>query len=107
MAEVESLAADIKEKLYPFDNITLADKDAVYALYARYSALSDYDKTLLEETDVEGLIRAKTQVDNLTVAVWVSVAAVVVIAVLTTFVVLHVRARRKKRAEEKMPESEE
>lgn len=107
MAEVESLAADIKEKLYPFDNITLADKDAVYALYARYSALSDYDKTLLEETDVEGLIRAKTQVDNLTVAVWVSVASVVVIAVLTTFVVLHVRARRKKRAEEKMPESEE
>lgn len=106
-AEIDSLAADIKEKLYPFDNISLADKDTVYALYARYAALSDYDKTLLEATDVEGLIRAKTQVDNLTVAVWVSVVAVVVIAALAAFIVLHVRARRKKRAAEKMPESEE
>lgn len=105
--EIGSLAADIKEKLYPFDSISLADKDTVYALYARYAALSDYDKTLLEATDVEGLIRAKTQVDNLTVAVWVSAAAVAVIAALAAFIVLHVRARRKKRAAEKMPESEE
>lgn len=106
-SEIASLAADIKEKLYPFDNITLADKDVVYALYARYEALSEYDKTRLESTDVEGLVRAKTQVDNLTVAALVSAAAVVIIAALTVFVVFHVRARRKKRAAEKMPESEE
>ena len=100
-SEIASLATDIKKKLYPFDNITLADKDAVYALYARYEALSWYDKTLLESTDVEGLVRAKTQVDNLTVA------ALVIIAALAVFVVFHVRARRKKRVAEKMPESEE
>ena len=76
-------------------------------MYARYEALSEYDKTLLESTDVEGLVRAKTQVDNLTVAALVSAAAVVIIAALAVFVVFHVRARRKKRAAEKMPESEE
>ena len=106
-AEINSLVADIKEKLYPFDNITLADKDVVYALYARYCALSDYDKTLIESTDSEGLVRAKTQIDNLTVAVWVSVVAVAVVVSLSIFVVLHILARRKKRAAEKMPESEE
>ena len=106
-AEIASISADIKEKLYPFDNITLKDKGEVYKLYKRYSALSDYDKTLIESADAEGLIRAKTQVDNLTVAVWVAVVAVALIAVLAIFVVLHVMARRKKRAAEKMPESEE
>lgn len=105
--EILALSADIKEKLYPFDNITIKDKNVVYELFERYSALSDYDKTLIEKTDAEGLLRAKTQVDNLIVAVRVSVIAAAAIVVLALFIVIHVAARRKKRVDEKMPESEE
>lgn len=105
-AEVTALSEEIKQKLYPFD-ITLAEKQTVYALYDRYSALSEYDKTLIDQTDAEQLVKAKTQVDNLTTAVYVFVGVAVVALFVAVGVVLHVRSRIKKRAANKMPESEE
>jgi len=65
LQEIDDIKRLIKAELYPFDQVSLADKKTVDELYARYIALSEYDRSLFEQSDVEGLVKAKTQVDNL------------------------------------------
>ena len=105
--EIAGIKRLIKEKLYPFDHISLKDKKTVYELYNRYIALSEYDRSAFEKTDVEGLLKSKTQVDNLQTALIISVisAAVVVVIVVTT--VLNIKKRKKQKLADLMPESDE
>lgn len=105
--EIASIKRLIKEKLYPFDKITLKDKKTIYDLYNRYTALSEYDRTLFEKSDVEGLIKCKTQVDNLQTAVIISVAAGVTVIALIAFIIVNVRKRKMAKLKKAMPESEE
>ena len=70
-------------------------------------ALSDYDKTQLESSDVEGLLKSKTQVDNLYLAVWISGISVVIAGIATVIIVVNVRKRKGEKASRQMPESEE
>ena len=70
-------------------------------------ALSDYDKTQLESSDVEGLLKSKTQVDNLYLAVWISGISVVIAGIATVIIVVNVRKRKREKASRQMPESEE
>ena len=104
IAEIKRL---IKEKLYPFDSISLKDKKVVYELYGRYVALSEYDRTAFEKSDAEGLLKSKTQVDNLQTALIISVAAAVAVAVITIVIVLHIKKRKKEKLANLMPESDE
>ncbi|HBJ19103.1 MAG TPA: hypothetical protein DDY70_05135, partial [Clostridiales bacterium] len=105
--EIEALQADIKEQLYPFERISLSDRGAVHALYDRYMALSEYDRGQLTASDAEGLIKCKTQVDTLYLALLIGGISLVIAAGVTAVVILRIRKRRKARAEKKMPESEE
>lgn len=106
-AEIDDIKSQIKEKLYPFDSISLFDRNTVYGLYDRYTALSEYDRSQLEASDIEGLMKCKAQVDNLYLAVWIASVSVAVAAVITVAVILHIRKRRKEKALNSMPESEE
>lgn len=106
-AEIDALKADIKEKLYPFDAVTLSDREEVHALYDRYFALSEYDRGQLDDADREGLLKCKTQVDTLYLALVIGGISLVLAAAITLIVVVRIRNRRKARAEKKMPESEE
>ena len=106
-AEIETIKAEIKEKLYPFDSISLADKKTVHELYDRYMALSEYDRSQFEPSDIEGLIKSKTQVDNLYLAVLISGISVTVAVIVTAVVIYRIKKRRKERAMNAMPESEE
>ncbi len=105
--EIASIKRLIKEKLYPFNKITLKDKRTIYDLYKRYTALSEYDRTLFEKSDIEGLIKCKTQVDNLQTAVIISVAAVVTAIALIAFIIVRIRKRKLAKLKKAMPESEE
>ncbi|MCM1042709.1 MAG: terpene cyclase/mutase family protein [Corallococcus sp.] len=105
--EIDSLKTDIREKLYPFESIGLDKRDIVYDLYGRYVALSEYDRAQIELADVEGILRCKTQVDNLYTALIAGVICGVVAIGLTVFVILHIRARKRKKKAESMQESEE
>ena len=105
--EIEALQADIKEQLYPFERISLSDRAAVHALYDRYMALSEYDRGQLTASDAEGLIKCRTQVDTLCLALLIGGISLVIAAGVTAVVILRIRKRRKARAEKKMPESEE
>ena len=106
-AEIETIKAEIKEKLYPFDSISLADRKTVHELYDRYMALSEYDRSQFEPSDIEGLIKSKTQVDNLYLAVLISGISVTIAVIVTVVVIYRIKKRRKERAMNAMPESEE
>ena len=106
-AEIETIKAEIKEKLYPFDSISLSDRKMVHELYDRYIALSEYDRSQFEPSDIEGLLKSKTQVDNLYLAVWISGISVTVAVIVTAVVIYRIKKRRKERAMNAMPESEE
>lgn len=70
-------------------------------------ALSEYDRTAFEASDVEGLLKCKTQVDNLQTALIITVCCVVAAAIVTVWIVLHIKKRRKLKREKLMPESDE
>lgn len=106
-AEIEDIKTEIKEQLYPFDWIGLDKRDTVHALYGRYTALSEYDRSQFEASDIEGLMKCKTQVDNLLTALIVGICCVVVAAGITLFVILHVKKRKKLKKENAMQENDE
>ena len=70
-------------------------------------ALSDYDKTQLESSDVEGLLKSKTQVDNLYLAVWISGISILIAGIATVIIIVNVKKRKWEKAKKQMPESEE
>lgn len=106
-AQIDLLKADIKQHLYPFDSISLSDKKVVQDLYNRYMALSPYDQAQLEASDVEGLLKCKTQVENLQTALIISGVCVAVAGVATAIVIANVRKRKKEKASKLMQESDE
>lgn len=106
-AEIEAIKAEIREKLYPFDKIGLGDRAVIYDLYERFTALSDYDRSLFEESDVEGLLKSKTRVDNLHLALVLSLSLGGAALLLALFLVYRIRWRKKRKALRAMPESDE
>ena len=105
--EIDDIKAEIREKLYPFDKISLSDRKTVHELYNRYMALSEYDRTQFEQSDIEGLLKSKTQVDNLYLAVWISSLCTAVAIILSVFVALHINKRKRMKAAKLMQESDE
>ena len=99
--EIDSLNADILKKLYPFDKISLKDKKAVDSIVRRYNALSDYDKTKIENR--EDIIKTKTKIYNRLRAYIIAAVSVAVILALGTLVIIRIR-RRKNRKKREMEE---
>lgn len=106
-AEVTDIKNEIKQALYPFDSITLSDRNKICELYGRYMALSEYDRALLSQSDAEGLLKAKAQVDALYLAVIIAAAALFVASACALFIVWHIKKRRKAKALAAMPESDD
>ena len=106
-AEIDAIQAGIKEELYPFEWIGLEKRGAVYELYNRYMALSEYDRAQFEPSDMEGLLKSKTQVDNLLTALIVGVCCATAAAGIAVFVALHIKKRRRMKAADAMQESDE
>lgn len=105
--EIDAIKIEIKQKLYPFDKISLKDKKTVYSLYDRYIALDEYDRSLLEQSDIEGLMKCKTQVDNLELALILSLTLGTVAVALAIGVGVGIKKRKKAKLAKEMPESEE
>lgn len=103
--EIDDINAEILDKLYPFESIGLGDKATVYSIYERYCALSAYDKTKI--VYFEDLQKCKTQIDNLQTALYISLGCGAAVALAVAFVVFDIIRRKKKKAAESMPESED
>ncbi len=104
-SEIEYINMKITTELYPFSKLSLKDKAVCEEIFNRYENLSQVDKG--EVTHIDDLIRAKTQLDNLTTA-WIiggglSAISLVVIAI----VVIRIRKRQKVKRSMEMEESQE
>lgn len=106
-AEIDDIKKEIKEQLYPFEFIGLNKREIVYALYERYMALSEYDRAQFEVSDIEGLLKCKTQADNLLTALIISICCAAAAVGISVWVVLHIRKRKRLKRENEMQESDE
>ena len=104
-SEIEYINMKITTELYPFSELSLKDKAVCEEIFNRYENLSQVDKGKV--THIDDLIKAKTQLDNLTTA-WIiggglSAISLVVIAI----VVIRIRKRQKVKRSMEMEESQE
>ncbi|MDF2567173.1 MAG: hypothetical protein K0R90_629 [Oscillospiraceae bacterium] len=96
--EIDSINAQVKNKLYPFDKISLKDKAVVDDIVNRYKKLSEYDGQKIER--YEDVLKTKTKVDNYLRAVIITVVLILVVSILLILVALHIRKRRTKKRHE-------
>lgn len=92
-AEIDAINAEVLEKLYPFDSISLKDKKTVDSLVARYNALSEYDRGKIDRW--EDVVKTQTKLDNQLRGILIAVALVVAAGGITVFAALHIRKRRR------------
>ena len=97
-AEIDSLNGDIREKLYPFDSIGLKDKKTVDGVVARYSALSEYDRTKIERW--EDVVKTKTKLDTLERGIVIGAVLCVIAAAVTVWLARRIRMRRHRKERE-------
>ena len=100
-AEIDDINAEVKEKLYPFEKMTLSDLKTAEEIYQRYEKLSDYDKTKV--LNFEDVIKTKTHLENILRGIIIG-AALTVIAAVTAFFVIKDIKKRKHRKEREMEE---
>ncbi len=96
-AEIDSMNEIIKEKLYPFDDMSLRDKKTVDDIVSRYEALSEYDRAKILRW--EDVIKTQTQINNLLRGIIIALALGV--CTLVIFLCLAHRIRKKRRRKER------
>ena len=93
-AEIDSINEDIREQLYPFDELSLGDKGKIDAIVDRYNALSEYDRAKIARW--EDVVKSKTKVDNLLRALIIGAVCAVVLAVTAVLLVRRIRRRKNR-----------
>ncbi len=92
-AEIDSLNAVIRDKLYPFESISLWEKRTVDEIVKRYNALSEYDRAKIDGR--EDILKAKAQIDSLLRGVILSAILLLTAAVTAFFLIRRVRNRKE------------
>lgn len=95
--QIESTNEKILNTLYPFDSVSLKDKNAVEAIYNEIKNLSDYDKALV--LGYEDVLKARTKIENLQRTLIIEIIAFIVLAVMITTIIVRVKKRRSKKKE--------
>lgn len=100
--EIDGINTEIKEKLYPFENISLKDKSTVDGLFERYRKLSDFDKAKIERW--EDVVKAKTRIDNTLRGIVIGAVLALAAAAVGVFLGFRIRKRifRRKREMEEL-----
>ena len=93
-AEIDSINEDIRDQLYPFDELSLGDKGKIDAIVDRYNALSEYDRAKIARW--EDVVKSKTKVDNLLRALIIGAVCAVVLAVTAVLLVRRIRRRKNR-----------
>lgn len=94
-AEIDSLNAEITEKLYPFESISLKDKKTVDGIVSRYEALSEYDRKKIIR--FEDVIKTKTKIDNILRGIVIAAVLCAVAVIIAVFLVRRIHKKRKRR----------
>ena len=94
-AEINSLNAEILDKLYPFESVSLKDRKTVNGIVARYRTLSEYDRTKIDRW--EDVIKTKTKLDNRLRGIVIGMALSLAAVLATVLLVRNIRKRRHRR----------
>ena len=97
-AEIDSINSDIKNKLYPFEKLSIKDKKNIDNIVSRYNKLSDYDKAKVER--FEDVIKSKTKVDNMLRAIIIGTFLCIAVIFITLCLIKRIKKRRRKKQEE-------
>ncbi|MBD3107399.1 hypothetical protein IEO70_03395 [Bacillus sp. AGMB 02131] len=93
--EIKALNKDIVEKLYPFSDLSIKDKEVVEEIFNRFEQLSAYDQQqILNNEDVK---KSKTQIDNLIRARNITIVLGALALVLAGGIIWRMRQRKAKR----------
>ncbi|MER1986536.1 MAG: prenyltransferase/squalene oxidase repeat-containing protein [Solibacillus sp.] len=90
--EINAINEEVLDKLYPFNELSIRDKEHVEAIMQRFNALSAYDQTKI--LSYEDLKKSKTQIHNLIRARIIAIALGTVAVLLVIIVVLRIKKRR-------------
>lgn len=80
-AEIEGLNADIVAQILPMTDAGLGEKSTVDTIVKRYKALSDHDKTLIDNWDAVLTVKSQTDAAQRTLLLAIGGAVVVMVAV--------------------------
>lgn len=95
--EIEALNKEIMDDLFPFEELSVEDRDKINGIIERYNRLSDYDQQkIVNYEDVE---RAKAEIDS---KARKQIVATVLGILFVLFTIWFVVRRRKKRREKEM-----
>jgi hypothetical protein len=102
--EIESINAEVLEELYPFENISLKDKEVVQSIIERINNLHPVDRQqVLRYEDIE---KAYIQIDNLQRAVVIGAVFAVIAVVVVVIVLFRIRKRRREKQQRKMADGD-
>lgn len=97
-AEIDDLNAQIQEKLYPLESISLRDKQTVDAIVERYNALSEFDRTKIAHW--EDVVKAKTQIKGLLRGLVIEVVLGVIAVIIAVFLICRICKKRRRKTKE-------
>lgn len=90
--EIQAINERVLSELYPFNELTLADRENVEQIVARFNALSPYDQTKV--LNYEDIKKSLTQMKNLQTARYVKIGLSIVAIIVVTIIVLRIKRRR-------------
>lgn len=103
--EIDSLNADILQKLYPIETLSFQDKPMIDDLVKRYNALSAYDQAKIDHW--EDVLKAKITVDHSLRGVVIAGVLLAVAAVVGMAVIRRRKAHRHQKEQEMQALSEQ
>ncbi len=97
-AEISALDSEISSELCPIESVTLKKREKTRELFARYNALNESDREKL--LHYEDLIKAKTKLDGIVRAIWITAGSLALAALLLTGLIIRIKHRRHRRVRE-------
>lgn len=103
--EIEALNELILDDLYPFQKLTIKDKEKVEAIVKRFERLSEDDRKKI--IGAEDIKKSMTKIDNLIRARMISIAIGVVIVITVAMFIMRRRKKKREKAQRLMIDEED
>lgn len=103
--KIEKINENILNSLYPFDSITLSDKETIEIIYNDIESLSRYDKTQILGYD--DVLKAKTKLETMKRNIIIEIVFSVVLIILLALIVLRIRKKRAIKKKNELSENED
>lgn len=103
--KIEDINENILNSLYPFESITLNDKEAIEAIYNDIESLSEYDKTQILGYD--DVLKAKTKLETMKRNIILEIVFSVVLIILLALIILRIRKKRAIKKKNELSENED